>query len=72
MGTWGEWGACTMKDEKTSCGRGEMTRERSGEVKGCDPKHEKECTDEDKCLGKHQNMFALVTRKLREYYTLST
>ena len=54
------------------CGRGEMTRRRSGEDEGCNKEIKMECTDEDKCLGKHQNMFALVTRKLREYYTLST
>ena len=62
MGPWSLWSACTMK--AGACGRGEMTRKRSGEVDGCKGDHEKECTDEDKCLGKHRNMFALFTRKL--------
>ena len=50
--------------ETSSCGRGEMTRRRSGEDEGCDKEIKMECTDEDKCLGKHRNMFALFTRKL--------
>ena len=45
-----------------------MTRTRSGEAEGCD-NDKMECTDEDKCLGKHHNKFALFT--LGGYYELS-
>ena len=50
--------------ETSSCGRGEMTRRRSGEDEGCNKEIKMDCTDEDKCLGKRHNMFALFTRKL--------
>ena len=56
MGEWDDWTACTTEAGNT-CGRGKMTRTRSGEVKGCKGKHEKECTNEDKCLSKHRPQY---------------
>ena len=50
--------------ETSSCGRGQMTRRRSGKDEGCNKEIKMDCTDEDKCLGKRHNMFALFTRKL--------